>query len=136
MNKAQLIAERNKNRNKYRYLGMTYYPGLLANKTIHQNNESLKHEIACYMIDCITLRGGDVSIIFPLIKDFIVEFSKNIKTIFDEWCFRGAERSIISQAVPLGEKRKIDRVCLDSNERIEVETNKKVKKENSTTYYI
>jgi hypothetical protein len=86
------------------------------------------------MIDCITLRGGDVRIILPNIIPHIQEFCTKIEPHFKEWCFKGSERSIIGQAVR-GDRR-VDRVCLDSGEEIEVETNHKIKKEGATTYYI
>jgi len=136
MNRQELEGKRVQTLSKYRYLGLTYYPSLLINKTIHQNNESLRHEIACYMIDCIIQRGGDVRVIFPMIEKFIQEFSDKITPIFKHWCFKGNERKIISQAVA-SNKRKIDRVILDSGEKIEVETGKSYKKEDDvTTVYI
>ena len=133
MNKKDLIKQRTINRNKYRYMGTNNYPPILVNKTIHQNSESIKHELTCYMIDLIVQRGGDVRIIFPMIKDLLVDFAYNMETIIEPWCFKGSERDIICQAVR--DNRRIDRVILDSGEEIEVETNPKISK-NATTVYI
>jgi len=134
VNQKDTIRRRMLNRNKYRYQGTNNYPPLLVNKTIHQNSETLEHELTCYMIDCITLRGGDVRIILPLIITDIKEFCDKIKPHFKKWCFKGSERDIICQAVR--DDRRIDRICLDSGEEIEVETNHNIKKEGATTYYI
>lgn len=134
MSQKDLVRTRTINRNKYRYMGTCNYPPMLVNKTIHQNSESIKHELTCYIIDCITQRGGDVKIILPLIIPAIQNFTDMIEGYFEEWCFKGSERDIICQAVR--GNRRIDRVCLDSGEEIEVETDHKIKKEGATTYYI
>ena len=134
MNKRDLIKNRTINRNRYRYMGTNNYPPMLVNKTIHQNSESIKHELACYMMDLIVQRGGDIRIIFPLIKDSLVKFVGEIEPIFKAWCFKGSERDIICQAVR--GNRRIDRVILDSGEELEVETNPKTMKEGATTVYI
>jgi len=134
MNQKDLIKQRIINRSRYRYQGTNNYPPILVNKTIHQNSESLKHELTCYMIDCITLRGGDVKIMLPQIIPYIQVFCNEIVPIFEKWCFKGSERDIICQAIR--RNRRIDRVCLDSGEEIEVETNDKINKTGATTYYV
>jgi hypothetical protein len=88
---------------------------------------SLKHELSKFFVGWILANGGDVRILFPLFKTEILDKVawNTFEKIYDQWCFKGSERNFICEARFMKSKERADVFCLESGERIEVETDKK-----------
>ena len=131
------------NRNKYTIPGGAAYQLRSKNALYVSPANTPKHELSKCIIGYMLRKKGDFKFSDKLIN-LISEVDKEIKKIMKP--FPKGRVDFISEAVPktatLKEKgvakkdRRVDLVNLETNDWIEIETNKKTKKEESITIYI
>lgn len=131
------------NRKKYTIPSGANYQLRSKNAIYISHTNSIRHELAKCIGAYQLRKWGEVNLTEEIVKK-IKELEKETKETMKE--FPRQSSDFITEAVPklrtrkekgiLDKNRRIDLVDLRNNDWIEFETNKKIKKEHSITFYI
>ena len=134
MNKKEKEMTRQSTLKSYHVPSMPNYTSLKKNVIYLNSHSTYKHEIAKALAGMMLLKHGDMKFT-PELLESIRNLDKCAKDAMEGFIKEKAE--FICEAVPNAEpNRRVDMVILDSDTRVEFETDHKIKKENSVTVYL
>ena len=134
MSKKELILSRETTLKSYHVPSMPTYTKLKKNVIYFNAGSTYRHEMTKALIGLMLLKHGDFKITNEIISS-IQHLDKCCKAAMEDFPKEKAE--FICEAVPNTEpNRRVDMVRLDDDQRIEIETNPKVQKENCITIRI
>ena len=127
-------SELDTNRNLYKIPGGNNYQLRSKDAVYFASNETIKHAMAKALAGIMIKKWGDVKFTQPILTALKV-LSEITNDEFREW--PKAKGHFITEAVIKKQPdRRVDLVNLETNDLIEFETNKKIKKEGAVTIYL